>query len=76
MIRGISKIVDKVQGKEVEEDASLVESLVGAGISAGIKIPKGLVTFGTLLYDIFQEEGIPVDETLTGKLNEAFEEQR
>ena len=50
-IRGISKIVDKVQGKEVEEDVSLVESLTGAGISAGIKIPKGLVTFGTLLTD-------------------------
>ena len=73
-VRGISKIIDKVQGKEVEDDASLIESLTGAGISAGIKIPKGLVTFGTLLYDIFQEEGIPVDETLTGKLNEAFEQ--
>ena len=73
VVRGISKIVDKVQGKEVEEDVSLVESLTGAGISAGIKIPKGLVTFGTLLYDIFQEEGIPIDETLTGKLNEAFD---
>ena len=72
-VRGISKIIDKVQGKEVEEDVSLVESLTGAGISASIKIPKGLVTFGTLLYDIFQEEGIPVDETLTGKLNEAFD---
>ena len=71
-VRGISKIVDKVQGKEVEEDVSLVESLTGAGISAGIKIPKGLVTFGTLLYDIFQEEGIPYDETLTGRLTEAF----
>ena len=57
-VRGISKIIDKVQGKEVEEDVSLVESLTGAGISAGIKIPKGLVTFGTLLYDIFQEEGL------------------
>ena len=74
VVRGISKIVDKVQGKEVEEDVSLVESLVGAGVSAGIKIPKGLVTFGTLLYDIFQEEGIPYDETLTGKLTEAFEQ--
>ena len=73
-VRGISKIIDKVQGKEVEEDVSLVESLTGAGISAGIKIPKGLVTFGTLLYDIFQEEGLPVDETLTGKLNDAFEQ--
>ena len=73
-VRSISKIVDKVQGKEVEEDASLVESLTGAGISAGIKIPKGLVTFGTLLFDVFQEEGIPIDETLTGKFNEAFEQ--
>ena len=72
-VRGISKIVDKVQGKEVEQDASLVESLTGAGISAAIKVPKGLITFGTLLYDIFQEEGIPVDETLTGQLNEAFD---
>ena len=72
-VRGISKIIDKVQGKEVEEDASLVESLTGAGISAGIKIPKGLVTFGTLLYDVFQEEGIPIDETLTGQFNEAFD---
>ena len=73
-IRGISKIVDKVQGKEVEEEASLIESLTGAGVSAGIKIPKGLITFGTLIYDIFQEEGIPVDETLTGKFNDAFEQ--
>ena len=73
-IRGISKIVDKVQGKEVEEDVSLVESLTGAGISAGIKIPKGLVTFGTLLTDIFRDQDIPVDETLTAKFNEAFEQ--
>jgi len=73
-IRGISKIADKVQGKEVEEDVSLFESLVGATMSAGIKIPKGLVTFGTLLYDIFREDGIPVDETLTAKFNEAFDQ--
>ena len=73
-VRGISKIIDKVQGKEVEEDVSLVESLTGAGISSAIKIPKGLVTFGTLLFDIFQEEGIPYDETLTGKLTEAFDQ--
>ena len=73
-LRGISKIIDKVQGKEVEEDVSLVESLTGAGISASIKIPKGLITFGTLLYDIFQEEGIPVEESLTSKFNEAFDQ--
>ena len=58
----------------VEEDASLIESLTGAGISAGIKIPKGLVTFGTLLADIFRDQDISVDETLTAKLNESFEQ--
>ena len=73
-VRSISKIIDKVQGKEVEEDASLVESLVGAGVSAGIKIPKGLVTFGTLLTDIFRDQNLPVDETLTAKFNEAFDQ--
>ena len=71
--RTISKIYDKTRGKEVEEDVSLVESLVGAGFSAGIKIPKGLVTFGTLLADIFRDQNIPVDETLTAKFNEAFD---
>ena len=72
-VRTVSKIVDKVRGKEVEEDVSLVESLVGAGISSGIKIPKGLVTFGTLLTDIFRDQNLPVDETLTAKFNESFD---
>ena len=71
--RTISKIYDKTRGKEVEEDVSLVESLVGAGVSASIKIPKGLITFGTLLADIFRDENIPVDETLTAQFNEAFD---
>ena len=34
-----------------ELETSLIESIGAAGVSAGIKIPKGLVTFGTLLYD-------------------------
>ena len=46
-----------------ETEVSLIESIGAAGISAGIKIPKGLVTFGTLLYDALQEEGIPVEES-------------
>ena len=71
--RSILKIIDKVQGKEVEEDASLVESMSAAGISTVIKIPKGLITFGTLLTDIFRDQDIPVDETLTAKFNEAFD---
>jgi len=71
--RSIIKMIDKVQGKEVEQDVSLIESLVGAGISSGIKIPKGLVTFGTLLADVFRDENIPVDESLTAQFNEAFD---
>ena len=57
--RSIIKMIDKVQGKEVEQDVSLIESLVGAGVSSGIKIPKGLVTFATLLADVFRDENIP-----------------
>ena len=56
-----------------ELETSLIESIGAAGISAGIKIPKGLVTFGTLLYDALQEEGIPVEESATGQFNEWFD---
>ena len=73
-IRGFSKIIDKVQGKEVEEDVSTVESLIGGAASAGIKVPKGLVTFGTLLYDALQEEGIPIEESATEQFNQFFEQ--
>ena len=63
-VRGISKIVDKVQGKSRRRCISC--EFGGAGISAGI---KGLITFGTLLTDIFRDENLPVDETLTAKFN-------
>ena len=56
-----------------ELETSLIESIGAAGVSAGIKIPKGLVTFGTLLYDALQEEGIPVEESTTGQFNEWFD---
>jgi len=56
-----------------ELETSLIESIGAAGVSAGIKIPKGLVTFGTLLYDALQEEGIPVEESATGQFNEWFD---
>jgi hypothetical protein len=71
--KGISKIVDIMQGKEPEGDVSLPESVTGATISASIKIPKGLVNFGTLLYDALQESGIPVEESATQKFNNWFE---
>ena len=70
-----NKAVKIAAGEKTAEEleTSLMESIGAAGISAGIKIPKGLVTFGTLLYDALQEEGIPVEESATGKFNEWFD---
>jgi len=70
---GLSKIVDKVKGKEVEEEATLVESLTGATVSSAIKIPKGIITFATLLNDTFKDANIPVEETATAQFNEWFD---
>ena len=71
--KGISKVLDIVAGKAPEDEASLPESVTAATISASIKIPKGLVNFGTLLYDALQESDIPVDESATQKFNNWFE---
>ena len=49
------------------------ESVANAIVSGLIKIPQGFVNFGTLIYDAFQEEGIPVSQSLTAKVNRAFE---
>jgi hypothetical protein len=71
--KGISKVLDIVAGKAPEDEASLPESVTAATVSASIKIPKGLVNFGTLLYDALQESDIPVDESATQKFNNWFE---
>lgn len=42
-------------------------------VSGLIKIPQGFVNFGTLIYDAFQEEGIPVSKSLTARVNNKFE---
>ena len=70
---GFSKIIDKAKGKEVEEEATLIESLAGAQVSAAIKIPKGIITFATLLNDTFKDADIPVEETATAQFNEWFD---
>lgn len=67
--------VDRRLGLPPEEnnEVSLSDS-IGAALNSGlIKIPKGVVNFGTLLYDALQEEGIPVEQGATYKFNKAFE---
>jgi len=59
---------------EENNEVSLGESFQNAIGSGLIKIPKGVINFGTLIYDAMQEEGIPVEEGATYKFNKAFEE--
>ena len=47
---------------------------IGSAVQSGlIKIPKGVVNFGTLIYDALQEDGIDVDRSLTQRFNDRFE---
>ena len=46
-------------------EISTGESVANAMVSGLIKIPQGFVNFGTLIYDAFQEEGIPVSKSFT-----------
>ncbi len=58
---------------ESENEVSISDS-IGAAINSGIiKIPKGVINFGTLVYDAMQEEGIPIERGATYKFNRAFE---
>jgi len=59
---------------EEDNEVSVTDS-IGAAINSGlIKIPKGVINFGTLVYDALQEEGIPVEQSATFKFNKAFED--
>ena len=51
----------------------LGESLTGAVVSGAIKIPKGIVNFGTLIYDAATGDGVEVDQSLTERFNREFE---
>mgnify|MGYP003133234981 CR=1 FL=1 len=68
------KEVEKVGlGDKEDYEVGLGESITGAVVSGAIKIPKGIVNFGTLVYDALQEDGIDVDEGLTERFNREFE---
>ena len=78
----IEDIDEPVKFKEVEKiglgdkddyEVGLGESLTGAAVSAGIKIPKGIINFGTLIYDAATGDGLDVDQSLTERFNREFE---
>ena len=60
-------------GDKDDYEVGLGESLTGAVISAGIKFPKGIINFGTLVYDAAKGEGLDVEKGLTERFNKEFE---
>ena len=57
-------------------ETSLNESLAGASLSGLIKIPKGVINFGTLVYDLAKKavgKDVPIDKSLTERFNKSFE---
>ena len=54
-------------------EVGLGQSLTGALLSSSIKIPKGIINFGTLIYDAAAGDGVDVDKSLTERFNTEFE---
>ena len=68
------KTTDKVGlGDKDDYEVGLGQSLTGAVVSAGIKFPKGIINFGTLVYDAATGDGLDVDESVTERFNRAFD---
>ena len=60
-------------GDKDDYEVGLGESMSSAVISGAIKIPKGIINFGTLLYDAAKGDGVDVDQSLTERFNREFE---
>ena len=60
-------------GDKDDYEVGLGESITGAVVSGGIKIPKGIINFGTLIYDAATGDGLDVDLSLTERFNREFE---
>ena len=60
-------------GDKDDYEVGLGESMTGAVISGVIKIPRGIVNFGTLVYDAAKGDGLDVDKSLTERFNKEFE---
>ena len=68
------KTTEKVGlGNKDDYEVGLGQSLTGAVVSAGIKFPKGIINFGTLVYDAATGDGLDVDQSLTERFNRTFD---
>ena len=68
------KTTDKVGlGDKDDYEVGLGQSLTGAAVSAAIKFPKGIINFGTLVYDAATGDGLDVDQSVTERFNRAFD---
>jgi hypothetical protein len=72
-VKNIKKVDSVGLGDKDDYEVGLGQSLTGAVVSAGIKFPKGIINFGTLVYDAATGDGLDVDEGVTERFNKAFD---
>ena len=72
-VKDIKKVDSVGLGDKDDYEVGLGQSLTGAVVSAGIKFPKGIINFGTLVYDAATGDGLDVDQSLTERFNRAFD---
>ena len=72
-VKDIKKVDSVGLGDRDDYEVGLGQSLTGAVVSAGIKFPKGIINFGTLVYDAATGDGLDVDQSLTERFNKTFD---
>ena len=72
-VKDIKKVDSVGLGDKDDYEVGLGQSLTGAVVSSVIKFPKGIINFGTLVYDAATGDGLDVDQSLTERFNRAFD---
>jgi len=72
-VKDIKKVDSVGLGDKDDYEVGLGQSLTGAVVSAGIKFPKGIINFGTLVYDAATGDGLDVDQSVTERFNRVFD---
>ena len=72
-VKDVKKVDSVGLGDKDDYEVGLGQSLTGAVVSAAIKFPKGIVNFGTLVYDAATGDGLDVDQSITERFNRAFD---
>ena len=72
-VKDIKKVDSVGLGEKEDYEVGLGQSLTGGVVSAAIKLPKGIINFGTLVYDAATGDGLDVDQSLTERFNRSFD---